>query len=831
MSITVLIILSTTISPLTADNNYRKTNSYSELDFGSGIQYKNYEKYNNPIQHQSILNFNKYQTINNTNIQQNFELNRGFIDVIGTKWQYNVSDFKYRDNNEIASFNLTYFKNNEPILVSQLNNFTYNGSKLPVSFNETIQYADNRKIERKWFDAKYYDSNRWCSYTEKMLLAENDGNRQKIMMLRKIGEPERYAIKEFKEQYSIDGKEKLNIHVKNIEYNDFDKILSYDATLRDALGESVNITLVAKRDYSKVISLNLNVLDSNQTLISKEFSNKTKITMNDCLNVLNNNRIPLLFDDSSLVRVKDLQLRISPQVNQTDVYLKFPSISQIKEMDFQKQERPREVIEVKVNRSVTGVFSAISKNISNALNVIGRAFRNLGYVLTGKWGKVKQLRTELQTQRKEEPMVLKVIIGDREIKHLSLGELELAVKSLKQYDKKQIILDTMKFDNKTIKEEPDASNELKSLDFKVKNRNISVKVPLVLEGINLVDDLYSEANSASQSSLKRQGNKNTSNASLSETITEEVTVSGATEDIIKKSEKTSIPSVDKSLKPKVEPKVEVKPQEASVQKKDLIERAPENSSVLQKAKNLLVGLWYNIYGKLNFFSNRNELTKGIFDANARVKGIKQIKRDRLGYLEGYQEWKNNKVNGEQSNNVLYVKDGKAYYKVYRKIDSGKGLMEIIKEDKITNKQYDKVKVTGIEKATWCNFAVRAIAKNYNIPDAFSNVEENANTMFSNLADRNSKYNTKNYRFKDVDWEIAETYASKGGFVIAIWDGTAKSMKGHVAVVLGGYYTEKSIKYIKIFQAGKENNFGEMSLMRGFDENKLKSIKYYIWERE
>lgn len=223
---------------------------------------------------------------------------------------------------------------------------------------------------------------------------------------------------------------------------------------------------------------------------------------------------------------------------------------------------------------------------------------------------------------------------------------------------------------------------------------------------------------------------------------------------------------------------------------------------------------------------------GILNRKARDLTMQEIltPNTKEGYFQGFKYISIDNTIG--SNDVLIGEDNGTYYKAYRFID--KGIIKVKKVEISSEAEYLEMKAAhgndpycGIQ--TYCNFSASKFCLAFGAPQLnyFNNTEYNANNIFDNL--KNGKYNNKEYQFLNVNWSLAERYAARGGLAIVSLKSTGH---GHIAILSGGYLSnEKKEKNINIFQAGIKDNMGDMNLIKGFGENNINSVQYYIWVKK
>ncbi len=215
--------------------------------------------------------------------------------------------------------------------------------------------------------------------------------------------------------------------------------------------------------------------------------------------------------------------------------------------------------------------------------------------------------------------------------------------------------------------------------------------------------------------------------------------------------------------------------------------------------------------------------RAILNTGKMESAIISAETKRLGHLYGYQEWENNKLGDQLSNNVLFVQDGNEYNKVYRKIIGSQ--IEVLRTEKVDQKIFtDHSKGAA---STWCNFLVRDVAKGFGVSESFSSSEDNANTMALKLSQ--GKYNTPQTVFREVAWQDAQKYANKGGFAVAAWE-NPKGQSGHIAIVDKNSNAHTDLKNLLLFHTDGKNNYGHKKAGYAFRKDQLNEIQFYIWEK-
>ena len=226
--------------------------------------------------------------------------------------------------------------------------------------------------------------------------------------------------------------------------------------------------------------------------------------------------------------------------------------------------------------------------------------------------------------------------------------------------------------------------------------------------------------------------------------------------------------------------------------------------------------------------------KEFFESGANLKTIEILEKHKFAFLKGKQKWESD-GSGEYNNIHVPKKSEETdnkYIKVYRRYYMKKGIYRLVSSHKINETQYKNFGL-GLENATYCNIAINEFAIQHGATNLMrlydkekkKYKDQGANDMYTNLEE--GCYNNNNGKYRNVSWEKAEEYASRGGFALATWKNpTGRS--GHIATLTGGYKNnKKSLENLNIFQAG--GTFGHKTISSGFP--KRNRLKFYIWEKK
>ena len=199
---------------------------------------------------------------------------------------------------------------------------------------------------------------------------------------------------------------------------------------------------------------------------------------------------------------------------------------------------------------------------------------------------------------------------------------------------------------------------------------------------------------------------------------------------------------------------------------------------------------------------------------------------RFAYERGNYEW----LKGTNQTRSIHNENG-TYYEIIKEYNPNTGGWDFISKMKTIKSNYEQLNPKGNKGTpTWCNTYASHIASSvYGLPSlqSFNNPRGwNANQIYDNL--KKGYYNNADGNFKEIKgWQEAESYASKGYFVVSVYKNRGKG-SGHIAIVTGGYDGLSNLANLNISQAGART--GNMTHLEGFGRRNQRKTSFYAWKR-
>lgn len=355
-SLTIILTVSLIVSQIpyfshAEEDQYRY--SGSSFDTGPGVSFQDYQQ-----KHQNFNNFVQRQ-----NLRYNLpEIVQPKIPTINTFWnsydfleknfEYKISNIEFNKMHQIKSFNLSTNYLQQFSLNSSFQNITYNANNNPLGFTEIISYPNpsGQQLTRFWHNAVYEQNPMYAEYHEKLDTAQKNFDRRVMLELSNKPKPAKEYLRAFKEELRWEGKKPLHIAIKEIQHDQYGRVAVYEAYMRDAAGNTLDIGISTVRNRpGKILSFKTEISDGKEFNIKKEWNQESSESLNNILSVLLKNKIPLLLDETSWIRLKDLKiLRTSIVPDKDGSMPQDLSIQQIKDnlkQSFEPKVEPKIEIE------------------------------------------------------------------------------------------------------------------------------------------------------------------------------------------------------------------------------------------------------------------------------------------------------------------------------------------------------------------------------------------------------------------------------------------------------------------------------------------------------